>query len=77
MSRDIWERLWPRFYSYLPASFVSFCAMRVMVEATTGKYGNTVMFELTAMEAINRFSRIHALGGSGKDEHYDSNRNRP
>jgi hypothetical protein len=41
-----------------------------------GKYGDTVVPEITAMDAIARYGRIHALGGHGKDEFYDSNRAR-
>ena len=59
----------------LPARLVYFCAIRVGAEATTGVYGTTVVPELTLMDAIGRFARIHGIPGNGKDEHYDSNRN--
>lgn len=70
----IWHRT--RWFFRLPASFVYFCAMRVWAETTTGPYGNTEACSLTMDEAVARFSRIHALGGSGSDEHFDSNRKR-
>lgn len=61
---------------FLPAWVVYFCAIRVWGEATCGVYGNTVVPEITASEAIQRFARIHAIPGHGKDEHFDSNRSR-
>ncbi len=67
-------RYWPDFFWLLPARFVHYCAIRVWSEATTRKYSATCVASLTMSEAIARFSRIHALGGSGSDEHYDSNR---
>jgi len=60
----------------MPARLVQYCALHVGAETTTGPYGNTVVPELGMLEAINRFARIHALGGAGKDRHFDSNRKR-
>ena len=65
---------WIRMASLLPPKLVSGCAMRMIVSATTGKYENTVVPELTAIEACKRWNRIHGIAGSGKDENYDSNR---
>jgi hypothetical protein len=36
----------------MPKSLVYFCAIRVGAHATTGKYGNTIVPELTMMDAI-------------------------
>ncbi len=58
----------------LPARLVYRCAIRVWAETTSGPYGSTVASELTASDAVARFARIHALGGAGSDEHFDSNR---
>lgn len=66
---------WPWFFNLLPAKFVYFCAMRVWLEATSGKYG-TDPITLSVDNAVKRFARIHALPGHGSDEHYDSNRSR-
>lgn len=71
----LWDRT--RIFQRLPAWLVYFCAIRVWAEATTGPYGDTNATAITMSEAIARFSRIHGLGGSGKDEHFDSNRNGP
>ncbi len=68
------DRAWRWLVWHLPKQFMMFCAIRVIAEATTGKYGDTVVPELPAMEAVARFCRIHAIPGSGADEHWDSNR---
>lgn len=60
----------------LPKRLVYFCFIQVVAETTTGKYENTLVPSLTAMDAIARFARIHGIPGSGKDEFYDSNRGR-
>jgi hypothetical protein len=39
----------------LPRSLVSWCAIRVAAHATTGRYGDTVVPELGAMEALRRW----------------------
>ncbi len=39
----------------LPIKLVYFCAMQVMVHSTIGKYSNTVVPELTGMDAIKRY----------------------
>ena len=58
----------------LPKKLLYYCAIQVVCEATKGKYSNTIVGSLNAMEAIGRFARIHAIRGNGKDLHYDSNR---
>jgi len=39
----------------LPKKLVYFCAIRVVAYATTGKYSNIIVPELTAMDAIKRW----------------------
>jgi len=39
----------------LPPKFVMWCYIRVVAYATTGKYGNTVVPELSAMDALKRW----------------------
>jgi hypothetical protein len=45
----------------LPKRLVYFCSMRVMAHSTTGKYGNTIVPELTGMEAISRYGTDNGL----------------
>lgn len=45
----------------LPKRLVYFCAIQVVSEATTGVYSATVVPELTAMDAIKRFSDLHRV----------------
>ena len=40
----------------LPKRVVYFCFMKVMAHATTGKYGSTIVPELSGMDAIQRYS---------------------
>ena len=46
---------WYWLVSILPKSLVYFSFMHVMAHATTGKYGNTIVPELTGMDAIDRY----------------------
>jgi len=39
----------------LPKKLVYFAAMRLIAFATQGEYGNTVVSELTAMDAVGRW----------------------
>jgi hypothetical protein len=39
----------------LPKRLVMWCAIRVMANATTGPYGNQVVPDLTAMDALARW----------------------
>jgi hypothetical protein len=41
---------------FLPKSVVLYCAIYVMSYSTTGKYSNTIVPELSGMDAIKRFS---------------------
>lgn len=45
----------------VPNKVIYFCSMHVIAHSTTGKYGNTVVPSLTAMEAIKRFSEDHKI----------------
>ena len=46
---------WYWVVSLLPKKLWYFCFMKVMAYATTGKYGDTVVPDLTGMDAIKRF----------------------
>lgn len=39
----------------LPKTLVYFCALRLGANATTGKYGDTVVPDLTFMDALGRW----------------------
>lgn len=47
----------------LPKKAVYFCAMSVIVEASTGKYSNRHPEEIKAMSAVKEFSEKHGIGG--------------
>lgn len=47
--------------AHLPKSVVLYCALYVMSYATTGKYSNTVVPELSGMDAIKRFSHDYDI----------------
>ena len=48
-----------KFYSWLayrlPKRLVYFASIRLMSHATVGQYGNTIVPELTAMDALDRW----------------------
>lgn len=44
-----------KFVWALPRWLVYWCAIRVIAHATQGKYGNTIVPELTAMDALKRW----------------------
>jgi hypothetical protein len=48
-----------KFYQWvawrLPKGLVKWCAIRVTAAATTGEYSDTVVPELTAMDALKRW----------------------
>jgi len=46
---------WFWLVSKLPKRLIYFCFMHVMAHSTTGKYGNTIVPELTGMDAIERY----------------------
>lgn len=53
------ERLIEKFTQWLawrlPRRLVYWCAIRVMANATTGQYADTIVPELTAVESLRRF----------------------
>ena len=61
------EKFYIKMMKYLPKKIVYFATIRLICEATTGKYSNTIVPELGAMEAVNRYARIHNMHGHGKD----------
>lgn len=46
---------WYFLVNLLPKQLVYFCFMHVMAYSTTGKYGSTVVPELSGMDAIKRY----------------------
>jgi len=51
-----WEQMIIGLAWILPARLVYWCALRVNAHATSGKYSNQVVPELTAMEALERWA---------------------
>lgn len=49
------ERLWLWFIHRLPKKIIYWCAVRLGAHATTGKYGNTIVPNLTFMDALKRW----------------------
>ena len=47
---------WYWFVNLLPKSVIYFCFMHVMVYSTTGKYSDTIVPDLTGMDAIKRYT---------------------
>jgi hypothetical protein len=45
---------------HLPHRLVIWCYVRVVAYATVGKYGETVVPELGAMEALGRYEQDHS-----------------
>ena len=46
---------WFWLVKHLPRKLVYFCFIHVMAYSTTGKYGNTILPELSGMDAIKRY----------------------
>ena len=46
---------WYWLVDHLPKKLLYFCFMKVRVHSTTGNYGETVVPELTGMDAIKRY----------------------
>ena len=42
---------------FIPKRLMYFCFMSIMAHATTGKYSDTVVPDLTGLKAIARFSK--------------------
>jgi len=53
---------WYWLVKLLPKKLIYFCFMHVMAYATSGKYGTTVVPELTGMDAIKRYSKDNKIG---------------
>lgn len=51
------ERLTMWIAWHLPKSLVKWCSIRLAAHATMGEWGNTVVPELTVMDALNRWGR--------------------
>ena len=49
------ERFWMWLAWRLPKQLVMWCCVRVGAHATTGKYSNTVVPELTVVDALKRW----------------------
>ena len=50
------EKLWIWIAWHLPKMLVMWCGMRIGAKATTGKYGDTVVPDLTFMDAMGRWN---------------------
>ena len=53
--KRIAEAFWSKLASWMPRRLVYYCTIRLLVHATTGKYGNTVVPDLAAMDALERW----------------------
>ncbi len=53
---------WYWVVTLLPKNLVYFCFMHVFAYSTTGKYGNTLTTELTALDAIKRYGNDKGCG---------------
>lgn len=52
---------WLFFCKLLPKKLIYYCALQLISEATTGKYSNTIVPELTAMNALRRYGCEHQI----------------
>lgn len=57
------ERLWIKLAWFLPEPLVYFCTIRLIANATQGKYGNQIVPELTAMDALKRWEENKKTAG--------------
>jgi len=61
MINDVIQRLIAKFWMKLawkmPKRLVYFCAIRLIAFATQGEYSNTIIPELTAMDALGRYEQ--------------------
>jgi hypothetical protein len=53
--KDMIDRFTMRVAWLLPKRLISWCFVRVVAAATQGKYSDTVVTELPAMEALQRW----------------------
>jgi hypothetical protein len=51
------DRFWMRVAYWLPSRLVYFASVRMIAHATTGEYGATIVPELSAMDAIDRWPK--------------------
>ncbi len=49
------EKIWIKLAWLLPRKLVMWAALRLVAHATQGEYGNTIVPELSAMDAIKRW----------------------
>ena len=54
-------KFWYFLVDLLPKKIVYFCFMKVMAYSTTGKYGATIVPELSGMDAVKRYGDDHKL----------------
>lgn len=52
------ERFWMFVAWKLPHTLAMWAAVRVIAHATTGRYGNQIVPELTAMDALKRWDEM-------------------
>ena len=50
-------KVWYWLVNMLPTKMIYFCFMHVMAYSTTGKYGSTIVPELTGVDAIKRYGK--------------------
>ena len=53
--RDKWDRLVQWCAWRLPRRLVYWCSIRLIAHATQGQYGNQIVPDLTAMDALDRW----------------------
>lgn len=51
------EKFWTWLAYRMPRKLVYWCAIRLMAHATCGKYGTTIVPELSAMDALDRWDK--------------------
>jgi hypothetical protein len=54
-SREFSDKFWLWFVWLLPRRMIMWCAIRLIAYATSGKYGDTIVPELSAMDALKRW----------------------
>lgn len=54
--RTMKEKFYLWFVWKLPKELIKWATIRLIANATTGKYGNTIVPELKAMDALDRWS---------------------
>lgn len=60
------EKIANKIAGILPKKVVYFAAVRLIAFGTTGKYGNTVVPELSAMNALKRYGNAYMGHGCQK-----------